>query len=415
MLPQDIFEQALNITGPWYIKDIDFNPESKRLDIYIDFHKGSVFHYESPSKDVKDDFKAYDTQQKEWRHLSFFEHKCYLHARVPRIKINSQKIRLIKPPWSGLSNGFTLLFEALVIQLASHMPVNRVSKIINESNDKIWLLLERYITKALLNNDYSQLTAVGMDETSRRKGHDYITLFVDLLEKRTIFITEGKDHATVKSFVEDVIAHNAIPEKIKKVSCDMSPSFIKGINEYLPEAEITFDKFHIMKIINKGVDEVRKEEAQDQNILKGNKYIFLKNEENLTVKQLEIKKELSLPRLNLKSIRALHIRENFQEIYKASSEEEFEKLLKEWYFWATHSKLAPIKAAAKTIKNHWDGVLQWRKSRINNGLLEGLNSLVQAAKAKARGFRNIRYFKIIAFLVTGKLDFAQFNKHCLPT
>ena len=144
-------------------------------------------------------------------------------------------------------------------------------------------------------------------------------------------------------------------------------------------------------------------------------YIFLKNEENLTVKQLEIKKELSLPGLNLKSIRALHIRENFQEIYKASSEEEFEKLLKEWYFWATHSKLAPIKAAAKTIKNHWDGVLQWRKSRINNGLLEGLNSLVQAAKAKARGFRNIRYFKIIAFLVTGKLDFAQFNKHCLPT
>ena len=275
MLPQDIFEQALNITGPWYIKDIDFNPESKRLDIYIDFHKGSVFHYESPSKDVKDDFKAYDTQQKEWRHLSFFEHKCYLHARVPRIKINSQKIRLIKPPWSGLSNGFTLLFEALVIQLASHMPVNRVSKIINESNDKIWLLLERYITKALLNNDYSQLTAVGMDETSRRKGHDYITLFVDLLEKRTIFITEGKDHATVKSFVEDVIAHNAIPEKIKKVSCDMSPSFIKGINEYLPEAEITFDKFHIMKIINKGVDEVRKEEAQDQNILKGNKYIWV--------------------------------------------------------------------------------------------------------------------------------------------
>ena len=415
MLPQDIFEQALNIDDPWYIKDIDFDPESKRLDVYIDFHKGAVFHYESPSKDVKGDFKAYDTQQKEWRHLSFFEHKCYLHARIPRIKINRQKIRIIKPPWSGISNGFTLLFEALVIQLASHMPVNRVSKIINESNDKIWLLLERYATKALLNNDYSQLTTVGMDETSRRKGHDYITLFVDLLEKRTIFIAEGKDHGTVKSFVEDVIAHNGIPEEIKKVSCDMSPSFIKGVNEYLPEAEITFDKFHIMKIINKGVDAVRKEEAQEQDILKGNKYIFLKNEENLSVKQVETRKELSLPRLNLKSIRALHIRENFQEIYKASSEEEFEKLLKKWYFWATHSKLEPIKAAAKTIKNHWDGILQWRKSRISNGLLEGLNSLVQAAKAKARGFRNIRYFKIIAFLVTGKLDFTQFNKHCLPT
>lgn len=415
MLPQQLFEQALHITNPWFIKDIEFDPNSKRLDIHIDFYKGSVFHYESKEDKVQGGFKAYDTQVKEWRHLNFFEHECYLHARVPRIKITKEKIRLIKPPWSGLSNGFTLLFEALVIQLASHMPVNTVSKITNESNDKLWLLLERYITKALSNNDYRQLTSVGMDETSRRTGHDYITLFVDLFKKRTIFIDEGKDHETVKSFVEDIKAHNGKPDKIKDVSCDMSPAFIKGIKKYLPESEITFDKFHIMKIINKGVDEVRKEEAQDQEILKGNKYIFLKNEKNLTQKQSQLRKELSLPELNLKSIRALHIRENFQEIYKASSEDEFEELLKKWYFWATHSRLEPIKAAANTIKNHWDGILQWRKSRINNGLLEGLNSLVQAAKAKARGFRNIRYFKIVAFLVTGKLDFTQFNKHCLPT
>jgi transposase len=295
------------------------------------------------------------------------------------------------------------------------MPVNTVSKIINESNDKLWLLLERYTTKALANNDYGELTAVGMDETSRQKGHDYITLFVDLFKKRTISIADGKDHETVKSFVEEVKAHNGTPDKIEDVSCDMSPAFIKGIKEYLPKAEITFDKFHIMKIINKGVNEVRIEEAQDQDILKGNKYIFLKNEKNLTQNQSQTREELSLPKLNLKSIRALHIRENFQEIYKSSSEEEFEELLKKWYFWATHSRLEPNKAAAKTIKNHWEGILQWRKSRINNGLLEGLNSLVQAAKAKARGFRNIRYFKIVAFLVTGKLDFTQFNKHCLPT
>ena len=121
-----------------------------------------------------------------------------------------------------------------------------------------------------------------------------------------------------------------------------------------------------------------------------------------------------MPGLNLKSIKALHIRENFQEIYKAKTMKEFEALLKAWYFWATHSRLAPIIAAAHTIKEHWEGVLQWRKSHIDNGLLEGLNSLIQAAKAKARGFRTFRYFRIVAFLVTGKLDFAQFNKSYLP-
>lgn len=415
MLTHRLFEQALHIQTPWFIKDIEFEPKSKRLDIHIDFHKGSMFHYECKEESVTGDFKAYDTQIKQWRHLNFFEHECYLHARVPRIKIDKKRIRLIRPPWSGLSNGFTLLFEALVLQLASHMPVNTVSKITNESNDKIWAMLDRYVTKALANNDYSQLSVVGMDETSRRTGHDYITLFVDLLKRQTIFIAEGKDHKTVNAFVDDVKAHNGDPDNIVDVSCDMSPAFIKGVNTYLPKAKITFDRFHIMKIINSAVNEVRKQESKDQDILKGHRYIFLKNEKNLTQKQAQTRKELSISRLNLKSIRALHIRENFQEIYKASTEDEFEDLLNKWYFWATHSRLEPIKEAAYTIKNHWDGVLQWKKSRINNGLLEGLNSLIQAAKAKARGFRNIRYFKIVAFLVTGKLDFNKFNIHYSPT
>jgi len=415
MLTKQLFETALNVQQPWFIKDIQFDSEKKRLDIHIDFHKGSVFHYESEEDNINGDFKAYDTQKKQWRHLNFFEHECYLNARVPRVKIKDNNIRLINPPWSGLGNGFTMLFEALVLQLASHMPVHTVSQIIKESDYKIWSLLDRYISKSLANNNYKQLTAIGMDETSKRKGHDYITLFVDLLQKRTIFISAGKDHKTVKSFVDDVRLHNGDPAKIVDVSCDMSPAFIKGVNEYLPKATITFDRFHIMKIINIAVDEVRRQESKVQNILKGNRYIFLKNEKNLTQKQAHMREELSLSQLNLKSIRALHIRENFQEVYKAPTEKGFEKLLKKWYFWATHSRLEPIKIAAYTIKNHWDGVLQWKKSCVNNGLLEGLNSLIQAAKSKARGFRNIRYFKIVAFLVTGKLDFSQFNKHYLPT
>lgn len=415
MFTHQLFEQALHIKNPWFIKDINFNHKAKRLDIQIDFYKGSTFHYESEEENVKGDFKAYDTEIKEWRHLNFFEHECYLQARVPRIKIDEKRIRLIDPPWSGLSNGFTLLFEALVLQLASHMPVNTVSKIIKASNDKIWAMLDRYTTKALANNDYSELSAIGMDETSKRKRHDYITLFVDLAKKRTIFIAEGKDHKTVKAFVDDVKKHNGDPNKIKDVSCDMSTAFIKGIHKYLPSGQITFDRFHIMKIINNAVDEVRKQESNEQNMLKGNRFIFIKNKKNLTQKQAQIRENISLPKFKLKSIRALHIRENFQEIYDSSTEKEFEQLLKKWYFWAKHSRLEPIKQAADTIKEHWDGILQWKKTNINNGLLEGLNSLIQAAKAKARGFRNVRYFKIIAFLVTGKLDFAQINKHYLPT
>jgi transposase len=415
MLPQQLFERALNIQDPWYIKDIQFSVENKRLDIHLDFHPGASFHYESEKENIQGDFKAYDTVSKQWRHLNFFEHECYLHARVPRVQINGTIIRQIDPPWSGLSTGFTLLFEALILQLAIHMPVHTVSQIITESDYKIWAMLERYVHEALAGNDYSQLTAIGMDETAQRKGHDYITIFVDLLKKRTIFIAAGKDQETVKAFGDDLKAHHGCAAAITDVSCDMSPAFIKGVADNLPNADITFDRFHIMKIINRAVDTVRKQETQTQAILKGSKYVLLKNENNLTATQRQKRQELSMSKLNLKSIRALHLRENFQEIYQAQTFELFETLLKKWYFWATHSRIEPIKEAARTIKDHWKGVLQWKKSHLDNGLLEGLNSLIQAAKAKARGFRTFHYFRIVVFLITGKLNFAQLNSHYLPT
>jgi len=259
--------------------------------------------------------------------------------------------------------------------------------------------------------DYSHLTAVGMDETSLKKGHNYITLFVDMYEKKTTFIAEGKDNKTVKEFAEDLEDHKGSRANIKDVSCDMSPAFIKGVREQLPEAQVTFDKFHILKIINEAVDKVRRSEVVVNPILKNSRYVLLKNEQNLTNKQKSKREVLS--KLNLKSMRAMHIREGFQAIYAAPSEESFERLLKEWYFWATHSKIGPVIEVAKTIKKHWDGVLAWKKSQITNGILEGLNSIIQAAKRKARGYK-FEHFKVIAYLLTGKLDLHQVNKF-LPT
>ena len=399
----NLFEIALSIEKPFFIKDIQFDVEKKRLDIFIDFKRGSSFNY-------KDEVcKAYDTKDKQWRHLNFFEHECYLNVRVPRIKLGNGKIKLISFPWEGQNSGFTLLFEALVLQLCKAMPVNQVSGIINETDDKLWRMLEKYIEIARGFEDFTELKSIGVDETSKRKHHDYITLFVDLKKRKTIFITEGKSSETVKDFKEDLELHGGNANAIENVSCDMSPAFIKGVKDSLPNAKITFDKFHVLKIINNAVDNVRKQEAKSLGILKHTKYIFLKNNKSLTIKQSEKLAELSIIKLNLKSIRALHIRENFQEIYYAQSKQDFEKLLKKWYFWATHSKLEPIKQAAYTIKKHWDGILEWFESRINNGILEGLNSVIQSCKAKARGYRTTKNFKIIAYLVTGDLKFDLIN------
>jgi len=408
---ESLFSQALGIEYPWVIKGINFDSAKKRLEINVDFVRGATFSLTDESTGEVKEYKAYDTKAKTWRHLNFFEHECYLVVRTPRIKPEGGGIQLVMPPWSGVIAGFTMLFEAFIVQLCIHTPVHQVGKILKIWDRKLWHVLDSYVFQGLLQADHSAVKAFGVDETSVKRGHDYISLFVDLNKKKTIHISEGKDHRTVLNFAELFEQYHGIKDHVSDVSCDMSPAFIKGIKQAFPAAQITFDKFHILKKINEAVDAVRRAEVKTEDCLKGARFAILKNERNLTVKQKETREKLS--GMKLKTTRAIRIREGFQEIYNKPTHEDFNQGLKEWYFWATHSRLDPIKKVAKTIKNHWEGILRWKESQINNGILEGLNSVIQAAKRKARGYK-ITHFKTMTFLLTGKFDFRKINPF-LPT
>ena len=157
-----------------------------------------------------------------------------------------------------------------------------------------------------------------------------------------------------------------------------------------------------VKIINDAVDEVRRAEQKSQDLLRGTRSIWLRNPKNLSERQKATLE--ALPTRHLKTARAYQIRLAFQEFYQQPSPELALAFLKKWYFWATHSRLKPIIDAAKTMKRHWNGILRWFDSKIANGLIEGINSLVQAAKAKARGYRSTRNLKAMVYLLAGKLD-----------
>ncbi len=217
-----------------------------------------------------------------------------------------------------------------------------------------------------------------------------------------LFATEGKDAATVAAFADDLAAHGGDAEAADEVCIDMIPAFIKGTAEHLPNAAITFDKFHAVKIINDAVDQVRRAEQKGQSVLRGTRYIWLRNPANLSDRQQAILD--SLPTHHLKTARAYQIRLAFQDLYDQPSAEAAAGFLKKWYFWATHSRLAQLIEAARTVKRHWNGILRWFDSRIANGMIEGINSLVQSAKAKARGYRSSRNLKAIVYLIAGKLD-----------
>jgi transposase len=376
----------------------DFDTAAGRLDVEIDFTPGSRFA--CPTCGAAD-CPAYDSQRKTWRHLNFFQHQAYLNARVPRVRCETCGIRQVNVPWARPDSGFTLLFEAMVMTMVSAMPVKAVARIVDEHDTRLWRVVHHYVEEGRARTDASKVSRVAIDETAARRGHDYITLFVDIDQARVLFATEGKDAATVAAFAEDLAAHGGEPTAIEEVCIDMSPAFIKGVAESLPEAAVTFDKFHAVKIINDAVDQVRRAEQKQQDGLRGTRYIWLRNPDTLSERQRSTLE--ALPTRHLKTARAYQIRLAFQDLYEQPSDEAA-GYLKTWYFWATHSRLEPIIDAAHTVKRHWDGILRWFDSKIANGLIEGINSLVQAAKAKARGYRSIRNLKAMIYLVAGKLD-----------
>jgi transposase len=393
-----LMQQALGLTPPWTVVRSDFDTKAGRLDVQIDFTPGSRFVCSGCGAA---DCPAYDTQRKTWRHLNFFQHQTYLNARVPRIRCDTCGIRQVNVPWARPDSGFTLLFEAMVMTMVSATPVKAVARIVGEHDTTLWRVVHHYVDEGRVRTDASEVTRVAIDETAARRGHDDITLFVDLDQARVLFATEGKEAATVAAFAEDLAAHGGDPAAIEEVCIDMSPAFIKGVAESLPAAAVTFDKFHAVKIINDAVDQVRRAEQKQQDVLRGTRYIWLRNPDNLSERQRMTLE--NLPTRHLKTARAYQIRLAFQDLYEQPSAEAA-SYLKKWYFWATHSRLEPIIDAAHTVKRHWDGILRWFDSKIANGLIEGINSLVQAAKAKARGYRSKRNLKAMVYLVAGKLD-----------
>lgn len=399
MKDSELLQVALGLLPPWMVEDCTFKVEEKQLDIHIDFSRGGSFTCPSCGRC---ECKAYDTKVKKWRHLNFFEHVTYLHVRTPRIKCPNCGVKVVSVPWAREGSGFTLMFEAFVMVLAKEMPINAIGRLVGEQDTRIWRIVHHYVEQARGQQDYAKVTQIGVDETASKKGHNYISVFVDVEKSKVLFCTEGKDAATLATFREDLEAHGGVAKQIEEVCCDMSPAFISGIEGTFDQAHITFDKFHVMKIINNAVDEVRRQEQRIRPELKKTRYHWLKNPENLTRKQEEEVSKLQMKTCNLKTARAYQIKLAFQEFYQQPIELA-EAFLKKWYFWSTHSRLQPIIDAAYTIKRHWEGVLRWFKSRITNGVLEGINSLIQAAKARARGYRSTRNLITMVYLVSGKL------------
>ncbi len=398
-----LFSQALGLQSPWKVEEINFSNENiseqNELHLKIGFESGARFADESGVL-----CPVHDTVDRQWQHLSFFEHSCYLHCSVPRITTTDGKVRTVEVPWARPGSGFTLLFEAMALALIEReMPVNRVAEMLKVNPQRIWTIFNHWIGKAKIADDVSSITQLGIDETSSKKGHKYVTLGVDLEESRVIFVTEGKGKATLHNLQEHLENKGVEKEQIEQISMDLSPSFIAGAAEAFPSAEITFDRFHVVKLLNEAMNQVRISERKEHDALKGHKYTFLRNRENLTNKQeVSLAEMIDLyPTLG----QAYRLKELFNDLWSMPDKVSAEAFLKQWCEEVENSKIPAFMKFVKTVRSHWSGIIHFVETKITNGILEGINSKVQLAKRRARGYRNINNFINMIYFLCGKLKF----------
>ena len=404
---RQLFATALGLADPWYVESVELAPQELGgpdvLQIRIDFRKGATFPCSIDG--CSHSCQVHDTVEKTWRHLNFFQYKTFLTARVPRLKCGDHGVRLAMVPWARPGSGFTLMFEALAIMMAHSQPMSQVGKILEEHDTRLWPMISKYVEKAHAAVDMSEVTVLGMDETSK-KGHNYITVFADIQRKVTLDVQPGKDATTVGNFVEVFTEHNGIPNNVQVVTADMSLGFRKGILENFPKAKTVIDKFHVIKNVNDAVDKVRRAEARELPDLKRTKYLWLKNPSSLTEAQSK-RLDLLMPKLrNKKTGRAYQMRMQVQQIYETTyTREEAELGFKKLCSWMMRSRIDEMKKCAQMIRNHFEEILNYWDHRFTNATLEGLNSIIQNIKVRARGFRNDQYFITMILLVTGGLNF----------
>jgi transposase len=394
-----LFLGFLGLDEPWYVESIEWDPVEGRVDLHVSFRAGTKF----PCPECGGSHPVHDCLERTWRHLNLFQHKTYLHARVPRVECPEHGVHQIAVPWGEERSGFTLLFEAFVMELAHLLPVKEISRILGENDTRLWRVIRRVVDRFLAAQDLSGLRKVGVDETSYRRGHKYITAFVDLDTGHAVWVTEGKGKATLAEFTAYLTSRGVDPSVVTDFSLDMSEAFIQGIRENFPNARVTFDKFHVVKMMNEAVDQVRREERQSTEELAGSRFLWLHNPEDLSAKQKEALAILLASGNTRKTQRAYALRLLLQEFYEKTPRWGA-VWLKRWYWRGSHSRLEPVKKLARTIKSHWDGVLNHVRTGIDNGILEGRNSLFKATAAKARGYRTSAYAATAYLLANAKVQ-----------
>ncbi len=398
----NMFESSIGLKEPWKVTRAEFDQQDRAVHVYIEARKTALY----PCPECGKLSKRYDDEDEErvWRHADVVMYPCYIHCRRPRIKCQEHGIHVVDAPWARKDARNTFLFEGCAMMLAETMSLNEARRILRISRTALMHIVNYWVEKAISEEDLSEVNQLSIDETSFKKGHSYVTVIGDPERRRIVGVEGGRDIDAVERFSLDFESKGGDCNRVSHVSMDMSKTYKSACKMCFPNAKVVFDHFHVKKLILDGMDTVRKEEQGKQNARNktaGKKLLMIP--ENRMTEQQEAVKDI-LCKTYPKTGRAFRMVQQFDDIYRCQTPKEAQSILKKLTSWMMHSKLEPMKNVAKSFRKNKTEILEYFKNRLTNAFAEGMNSIIQTAKRKARGLRTFESYRIMIFLAVGKLQ-----------
>jgi len=334
---------------------------------------------------------VYDHRLREWRHLDFAGMEVtlkYQQRRVACRRCGEVHAELV--PWAEPGSRFTRDFEDQAAYFAQVMDRTNTSRMLRIAWRTVGKIIERVVARLGPTDRLENLEYIGLDELSYRRHHEYITTVVDHVGSKVVWAAKGKSAATVDEFFKALGPERAA--KLKGVTMDMSGAYIEAVKRGAPEAQIIFDRFHVQRMAQDAVDQVRREQVRrlagtdDAKTLKKTRWALLKNPWNLTA--IEGEKLIEVQRDNRPLYRAYLLKESLAEIFARRQVNVAREKFIQWCRWAARSRLAPFKKLAGTIRRHLDGILAFIATGLSNGPIEGLNGKIRTITRRAYGFHS---------------------------
>ena len=383
-----LYQDLLGLPSPWTVSRVHLDIKGQRVDVCAEHPEDAAWACPHGTKTLP----RYDhAEERTWRHLDSGQFQPHLHARIPRVECGEQGVVQVLVPWAAPRSRFTLLFERLAIDRLSQCDVTGATKLLRISWDEGWGIMARAGTRGRHRNAPKVVRQLGVDEQAAATGPTYLTLGCDLDEGTVEHLAEDRKTESLNGYDKGLSKEQLAG--LEAVAMDMWEPDSNATLDHVPDAagKIVFARFHVMGYVGTAVDTVRKQAHRDlmasgDETLKGRTYRWLYSRENVPDRRRNDFNALKRQELKVGRAGALKeaLRRLWHDVYPAAGR----TFWKQGYFWATRSRLEPIRKAAETVRRHFGNILTYYQHPVTNARSEGLNSQIQKITRMACGFRN---------------------------